>query len=63
MGRRILSEGHSGRKKADAAPVTGESKASELERLREEMQQAAKELRFEEAAYLRDKIRALEATK
>ena len=52
-----------GRKKADAAPVTGESKASELERLREEMQQAAKELRFEEAAYLRDKIRALEATK
>ncbi|MBR5312062.1 MAG: excinuclease ABC subunit UvrB [Clostridia bacterium] len=53
-----------GRKKADtAAPVTGETKASELERLREEMQQAAKELRFEEAAYLRDKIRALEATK
>ncbi len=53
-----------GRKKADAAaPVTGETKASELERLREEMKQAAKELRFEEAAYLRDKIRALEATK
>ena len=53
-----------GRKKADAAaPVTGETKASELERLREEMKQAAKELRFEEAAYLRDKIRALEGTK
>ncbi len=54
-----------GRKKADAAsaPVTGETKASELERLREEMAQAAKELRFEEAAYLRDKIRALEAAK
>ena len=53
-----------GRKKADAAaPVTGETKASELERLREEMKQAAKELRFEEAAYLRDKIRSLEATK
>ncbi len=54
-----------GRKKADAAsvPVTGETKASELERLREEMTQAAKELRFEEAAYLRDKIRALEAAK
>ena len=48
-----------GRKKADAAPVTGESKASELERLREEMQQAAKELRFEEAAYLRDRINEL----
>ena len=53
-----------GRKKADAAaPVTGETKASELERLRAEMAQAAKELRFEEAAYLRDKIRALEAAK
>ncbi len=53
-----------GRKKADAAgPVTGESKASELERLREEMKQAAKDLRFEEAAYLRDKIRAMEAVK
>ncbi len=53
-----------GRKKADSAvPVTGETKASELERLRAEMTQAAKELRFEEAAYLRDKIRALEATK
>ena len=52
-----------GRKKADAAQVTGETKESELERLREEMRQAAKELRFEEAAYLRDKIRALEATK
>ena len=53
-----------GRKKADAAaPVTGETKESELERLRAEMAQAAKELRFEEAAYLRDKIRALEAAK
>ncbi len=53
-----------GRKKTDTAgPVTGETKASELERLREEMTQAAKELRFEEAAYLRDKIRALEAAK
>ncbi|MBO4931501.1 MAG: excinuclease ABC subunit UvrB [Clostridia bacterium] len=53
-----------GRKKADAAaPVTGETKESELERLRAEMAQAAKELRFEEAAYLRDKIRTLEAAK
>ena len=52
-----------GRKKTDAAPVTGETKASELERLREEMTQAAKELRFEEAAYLRDRIRALESAK
>ena len=46
-----------------AAPVTGETKESELERLRAEMAQAAKELRFEEAAYLRDRIRALESLK
>jgi len=53
-----------GRKKADAASaVTGETKESELARLREEMTQAAKELRFEEAAYLRDRIRALESLK
>ena len=31
-------------------------------RLRAEMQKAAKELRFEEAAYLRDKIRAIESS-
>ncbi|MBO7403805.1 MAG: excinuclease ABC subunit UvrB [Clostridia bacterium] len=34
--------------------------AEEIERLREEMKQCAKELRFEEAAFLRDKIRELE---
>ena len=33
-----------------------------IARLRSEMQKAAKELRFEEAAYLRDKIRAMEAS-
>ncbi|MCR5681800.1 MAG: excinuclease ABC subunit UvrB [Clostridiales bacterium] len=36
------------------------SPAEEIERLREEMKQCAKELRFEEAAFLRDKIRELE---
>ena len=36
------------------------SPAQEIERLREEMKQCAKELRFEEAAFLRDKIRELE---
>ncbi|MBQ7312032.1 MAG: excinuclease ABC subunit UvrB [Clostridia bacterium] len=53
-----------GRKKADAAaPVTGETTESELERLRAAMAQAAKELRCEDAAYLREKIRAWEAAK
>ena len=35
----------------------------ENEALRKEMQQAAKDLRFEEAAYLRDRIKELEMTK
>ncbi len=48
-------------KKKTSAPAS--TKAEEIERLREEMKQAAKDLRFEEAAYLRDKIRALEAVK
>ena len=39
---------------------TSVSSAEEIERLREEMKQCAKELRFEEAAFLRDKIRELE---
>ncbi|MCR4905071.1 MAG: excinuclease ABC subunit UvrB [Clostridiales bacterium] len=36
------------------------SPAEEIERLREEMKQCAKELRFEEAAFLRDKIKEME---
>ena len=36
------------------------SPAQEIERLKAEMLQCAKELRFEEAAFLRDKIRELE---
>lgn len=54
-----------GRKKAEAAApaAVGETKEEQIERLRAEMMKAAKELRFEEAAYLRDKVRELEITK
>ena len=38
-------------------------RADEIEKLRAEMKKAASELRFEEAAFLRDKIRSLEALK
>ncbi len=52
-----------GRRKAEPAvvenAVTGETLESQLERLQAEMLQAAKELRFEEAAFLRDKISRL----
>jgi len=40
-----------------------ESREEEITRLRAEMKAAAAELRFEEAAFLRDKIRTLETTK
>ena len=46
-----------------AKAVRGQTKEQQIEALRQEMQAAAKELRFEEAAYLRDKIRELELTK
>lgn len=53
-----------GRKKTESASdVVAETKEAQIERLRSEMLAAAKELLFEEAAYLRDKLRALEATK
>ena len=52
-----------GRKKAkDGAKMSKAEREDTVSRLRAEMQRAAKELRFEEAAYLRDKIRALEAS-
>ena len=38
-------------------------RADEIEHLRAEMKKAASELRFEEAAFLRDKLRSLEALK
>ncbi len=40
-----------------------ESRAEEIERLRKEMKEAAAKLQFEEAAFLRDRIRTLETTK
>ena len=43
-------------------PMYGDVEA-EIERLTAEMKQAASELRFEEAAYLRDKIKTLKITK
>ena len=51
-------------KAAEAKPkLSAEAKAAEIERLRTEMKKAAAELRFEEAAFLRDKIKAMETTK
>ena len=52
-------DGRKGKKR----PLSKQEKEREIELLRQEMKTAAKELRFEEAAYLRDKIRALETTK
>ena len=56
-----------GKKAAGKSPVSaavrGQTKEAQIEALRKEMQQAAKDLRFEEAAYLRDKIKELELTK
>lgn len=50
-------------KTAAAISRSGETKAAEIERLTAEMKEAAAALRFEEAAYLRDKIRELQAVK
>ena len=50
-------------KSAVSTAVRGQTKEQQIEALRKEMQQAAKDLRFEEAAYLRDKIKELELTK
>ncbi len=44
-------------------PVTHESRQAQILRLTEEMKTCAAALRFEEAAYLRDKIRELERSK
>ncbi len=45
------------------SPVTHESREDQIRRLTEEMKACAAALRFEEAAYLRDKIRTLQRTK
>ncbi len=51
--------GKSGAKSASPASNVAADAASEIERLTAEMKQAAAELRFEEAAYLRDKIKMM----
>lgn len=45
--------------KADAAPLTAEDTAALVLKLEKEMRQAARDLEFEQAAELRDRIRAL----
>ena len=44
-------------------PKNAEERLAKIEELKAEMQKAARELRFEEAAFLRDRIRILETTK
>ena len=44
-------------------PRDPEARKEKIEELRRDMQKAARELRFEEAAFLRDRIRVLESTK
>ena len=52
-----------GRGRGKDAPVTVMPQENDVERLTAEMKKAAAELRFEEAAYLRDKIREIEKKK
>ena len=47
--------------KADAPPLTAEDTAALVLKLEKEMRQAARDLEFEQAAELRDRIRALRA--
>ncbi|MBR6806928.1 MAG: excinuclease ABC subunit UvrB [Clostridia bacterium] len=70
--RELISIGASpdGKKSAAASsrptseiPKTAEERQKKIEELRRDMQKAARELRFEEAAYLRDRIKVLETTK
>ena len=48
---------------ADPTKLSAADRQAEIETLTAQMKTAAKELRFEEAAYLRDKIRSLQLTK
>ena len=43
----------------DAVPLTAEDVATLVQKLEKEMRQAARDLEFEQAAELRDRIRAL----
>ena len=47
---------------ASKQPKSPEERRREIEELRHDMELAARELRFEEAAYLRDRIKVLETT-
>lgn len=49
--------------RGDTGKMSKKEKEDVVAHLRAEMQKAAKELRFEEAAYLRDKIKAIETAK
>jgi excinuclease ABC subunit B len=61
---RIAVEGGGKRgKRGERKKLSAGEKAAEIEALRAEMKAAAAELRFEEAAYLRDKIKVMEQTK
>lgn len=55
--------GRGSEKKRAAAPRTAAERERLIEGLRAEMRAAARELRFEEAAYLRDRIKEIEVTK
>lgn len=61
---RIAVEGGSKRgRRGEKKKLSADEKAAQIESLRAEMKKAASELRFEEAAYLRDKIKVMEQTK
>lgn len=61
--KKAKKRGKSSDTKTAAISRSGETKAAEIERLTAEMKEAAAALRFEEAAYLRDRIRELQAVK
>lgn len=61
--KKAKKRGKNGDIKSTSAKSTGETKEAEIERLTAEMKAAAAALKFEEAAYLRDKIRELQSTK
>lgn len=61
---RIAVEGGSKRgRRGEKKKLSADEKAAQIDSLRAEMKKAASELRFEEAAYLRDKIKVMEQTK
>ena len=57
----MRGRGRSGKGKEEAVPLTAEDVAKLVARLEKEMRQAARDLEFEQAAVLRDRIRDLRA--